>query len=328
MHIMVTMDLIEACRTFTAVSELGSMTLGAAASGVPQPVASRRIAGLEKRFGARLFDRSGRGVSLTPFGQDMLASAKRLVDLADTMLLDADRARLRPVSLAVPRSCTTRDLAVLTASAKSGGFSIDIHPAPPARRLDDLSSRRVRAALQAVPEADGTWVVELGCAHRMALAGPVRLAALRRARSRIAGAGPELSGKRLRLLVEDDVSHVRGRLRRAAEVAGLLPHQVVMDSSGPAAVAGVLGEGDLLLCSAAEAKELGLEWSPLIEPELKRGYVLAATSNDDAAVLSEFSDEIADCLAGVPAGTRGEDVLAGAPGENVPAGTPVGGGSK
>ncbi|MGO2184147.1 MAG: hypothetical protein ACTH44_05505, partial [Brevibacterium aurantiacum] len=60
----------------------------------------------------------------------------------------------------------------------------------------------------------------------------------------------------------------------------------------------------------------------------KRGSVLAATSNDDAAVLSEFSDEIADCLAGVPAGTRGEDVLAGAPGENVPAGTPVGGGSK
>src|SRR5699024_11762929 len=76
---------------FTAVSELGSMTLGAAATGIPQPVASRRIAGLEEQFGARLLERTGRGVSLTPFGRDMLASATRLVELADEMMLDADK---------------------------------------------------------------------------------------------------------------------------------------------------------------------------------------------------------------------------------------------
>ncbi|NJC56513.1 LysR family transcriptional regulator [Brevibacterium marinum] len=315
------MDLIEACRTFTAVSELGSMTLGAEATGAPQPVASRRIAGLEKRFGARLFDRTGRGVSLTPFGQDMLASARRLVDLADTMMLDADRARLRPVSLTVPTSCTTRDLAVLTASASSAGISIDIHSAPPARRIDDLSGRRVRAALRAVPEAEGDWTVPLGCAHRASLAGPVRLDMLRRARSQVSGIGPQLSGKRLRLLVEDNVAHVRDRIRRAAETMGLLPYQVVTDSSDPAAVAAVLGDGDLLLCSAAESRDLGLSWSPLLEPAVVRGYALAATSDDDAEALGAFGEEIADCLGGVPAGTRGAGVPAGTRGAGAPAGT-------
>ena len=58
--------------------------------------------------------------------------------------------------------------------------------------------------------------------------------------------------------------------------------QVVIDSSDPRQSPESSAKA-ICCCSAAEAKELGLEWSPLIEPELKRGYVLAATSNDDAA---------------------------------------------
>lgn len=132
----------------------------------------------------------------------------------------------------------------------------------------------------------------------------MRLTALRRTRSQITGDGPQLSGNRMRLLVEDDVPHVRDRVRRAAEASGLLPYQVVTDSSDPVAVAAVLGDGDLLLASAAEAQDLGLHWSPLIEPVVVRGYVLAATSGEDAVTLGAFGDEIADCLGGVPAGTR------------------------
>ena len=150
------MDLVDACRTFTAVSELGSMTLGAAAAGIPQPVASRRIAGLEKQLGARLLERTGRGVSLTPFGRDMLVPASRLVELADEMLLGADRAKLRPVSLAVPMNCSTRNLAVLAASMKDRGLRVDFHPGAPGRRVDELAGRRVRASLQTVPVDEAT----------------------------------------------------------------------------------------------------------------------------------------------------------------------------
>ncbi|WP_193073044.1 LysR family transcriptional regulator [Brevibacterium sp. FME37] len=294
------MDLVEACRTFTAVSELGSMTLGAAADGVPQPVASRRIAGLERQFGARLFERIGRGVSLTPFGRDMLPSAARLVELADEMMLDADRAKLRPVSLAVPDLCSTRNLAVLAASANARGLRIDFHPGPPGRRVEDLTARRVRAALRSVPAAEGRWTVQLGCAHRSESLPAVRVADLRRSRAPIPGSGARLAGRRLRLLNEDDVPHVRGRIRRASEEAGLLPYQVVVGPSDPAAVAGVLADGDLLICHIDEARQLGLSWSPLVDPVVERGYVLSATSAEDASALGEFGEEIADCLGGTP----------------------------
>jgi DNA-binding transcriptional LysR family regulator len=292
------MDLVEACRTFTAVSELGSMTLGAAANGIPQPVASRRIAGLEKQFGARLLERTGRGVSLTPFGRDMLTSATRLVELADEMMLDADRAKLRPISLAVPAACSTRNLAVLAASVKASGIRIDFHSGPPGRRADDFGARRVRAALRAVPADEGTWSVALGCAHRSTMTRPVRIAELRRARARVPGDDLELAGRRLRLTSEDNVPHLRDRVRRSAEIAGLLPYQIVVDSSDADAVAAVLGDGDLLLCSEVEAGDLELSWVPLVDPVLSRGYTLATNSDDDCALLADFVEEFADCLGG------------------------------
>ncbi len=305
------MDLVEACRTFTAVSELGSMTLGAAATGIPQPVASRRIAGLEEQFGARLLERTGRGVSLTPFGRDMLASATRLVELADEMMLDADKAKLQPISVAVPVSCSTRNLAVLAASAQEEGLRIDFQSGSPGRRADDLAARKVRAALRAVPAAEATWTVPLGCAHRTGLADPVRIAALRRSRARVPGEVGQLMGQRLRVLGEDNVPHIRDRIRRAAETAGLLPFQVVVDHSDSAAVAAVLSDGDLLLCTEDEAADLRLPWAPLIDPQVARGYVLDAVSADDATVLGAFDAEIADCLGSTGADGAGTAVSAG-----------------
>ncbi|MEY9259262.1 DNA-binding transcriptional LysR family regulator [Brevibacterium epidermidis] len=292
------MDLVDACRTFTAVSELGSMTLGAAAAGIPQPVASRRIAGLEKQLGARLLERTGRGVSLTPFGRDMLVPASRLVELADEMLLGADRAKLRPVSLAVPMNCSTRNLAVLAASMKDRGLRVDFHPGAPGRRVDELAGRRVRASLQTVPVDEGAWAVPLGCAHRSQLMAPVRIADLRRSRARVPGYPLELAGRCLRVSSEDNVPHIRDRIRRSAETAGLLPYQVIVDTSGPAAVAGVLSDGDLLLCSEAEAADLDLPWVPLIDPVISRGYTLTAGSDEDIALFADFAEEFADCLGG------------------------------
>jgi DNA-binding transcriptional LysR family regulator len=62
---------------------------------VPQSVASRRVAALEEHFGQPLFDRSARRAVLTAFGRDMLAPAKRLVQLADALEFHAQEAKLR-----------------------------------------------------------------------------------------------------------------------------------------------------------------------------------------------------------------------------------------
>jgi DNA-binding transcriptional LysR family regulator len=137
------MDLVASCRVFIHVGERGSFTLGAAAARVPQSVASRRIAALEEHFGERLFDRSARRAELTAFGRDMLPPAKRLVQLAEEMEYHAERARLRPLSLAVPGTCPVRQLALLDAAVRDKGTVLDIHTADPAERAELLRSGRV-----------------------------------------------------------------------------------------------------------------------------------------------------------------------------------------
>lgn len=71
------------------VAELGSLSKAAKALGIAQSAVSRHIALLEERWGDRLFERTGRGVTLSGFGQRMLpqvrallAQAQRLDDLA------------------------------------------------------------------------------------------------------------------------------------------------------------------------------------------------------------------------------------------------------
>lgn len=72
---------------FLQVAQAGSLTLAAAESGSSQPVISRQLAALEAQCGARLFQRTGRGMALTEFGlrllprvQAMFNEARRLSD--------------------------------------------------------------------------------------------------------------------------------------------------------------------------------------------------------------------------------------------------------
>ncbi|WP_157429509.1 hypothetical protein [Actinomadura oligospora] len=66
-----------------------------------------------------------------------------------------------------------------------------------------------------------------------------------------------------------------------------------------------LRTGALLLCSSAQADELGLSWRPLVGEPVARGYQLRASSGVDARAVSEGHREpIARCL-GVPADGRG-----------------------
>lgn len=62
------MDRIQGLQLFVRVCETGSLTRAAADLGVTQPTATKHIAVLEKRLGARLFHRSTRGVTPTEVG--------------------------------------------------------------------------------------------------------------------------------------------------------------------------------------------------------------------------------------------------------------------
>ncbi|AIJ22369.1 LysR family transcriptional regulator [Amycolatopsis methanolica 239] len=290
-HKMRGVDLVGACRAFVSVSERGSFTLGAAAAGIPQPVASRRIAALEQHLGDRLFDRSTRRAVLTPFGRDVLPAAARLVRLADAFEHDARRARRRPLRLAVPDWCSARDLAHLDAEARDYDLVLDFRPAPPAERAGLVRAQEVRAALTAVPEDEARWRVPLGVAAAVPPgAHTVYLETLR------VGRGDDGPARRVWLQPEDDVPHIRDRLTHLRDALGLRPSQVVTAESLVTAVADVLGTADLLLCSEAQADELDLHWRPLGEVRLVRGYALATTYSDDRERLRPLSRSIGRCL--------------------------------
>lgn len=79
------MDLKQ-LRYFVGISEAGSMLRASSRLHIAQPALSQQIASLEAELGARLFDRSSRGVTLTDAGRLFL-------DHARVVLADVDRAR-------------------------------------------------------------------------------------------------------------------------------------------------------------------------------------------------------------------------------------------
>jgi DNA-binding transcriptional LysR family regulator len=76
---------------FMKVAELGSLTRAAVALDVPQSMISRHVNQLEVQCGSRLFRRTGRGVLLTEFGEQLFPRLQALIAEADS-ITDAIRS--------------------------------------------------------------------------------------------------------------------------------------------------------------------------------------------------------------------------------------------
>ncbi|MDB6085092.1 MAG: transcriptional regulator, LysR family [Gammaproteobacteria bacterium] len=75
-------------KLFAQVAELGSLSKVAVATGSVQSAISRKISSLERECGGRLFNRTGRGVTLTPLGESIFPRVKHL--LLETERLASD----------------------------------------------------------------------------------------------------------------------------------------------------------------------------------------------------------------------------------------------
>lgn len=278
------MDLLAACRAFVSVSRHASFTAGAAAARIPQSVASRRISALEQHLGERLLDRSSRVVTLTAFGGELLPAARRLIELADALEHDAERARHRPFRLAVPSVCSVSSLSRLVTASRQQGLHLEIHPAEPAGTIGR------QAAIVAVAPDAAAWQVPLGLAGGVDPGVPVIYVETLRPE-------PRRRPRRIWIQPEDDVPHLRDRLTRLAAAVGLLPAQTAVAADLVAATAETLTDDGLLLCSAEQARELGLHWRPIGELALTRGYDVVATSQEDTDRLRTLLHApIASCL--------------------------------
>ena len=76
------MELVQLA-TFVAVAETGSFSRAAERLYTTQPAVSKRVRALEDELGARLLDRSGRGVRATEAGEVLLGHARRALDAVD-----------------------------------------------------------------------------------------------------------------------------------------------------------------------------------------------------------------------------------------------------
>ncbi|NGO40772.1 LysR family transcriptional regulator [Streptomyces sp. YC419] len=297
-HKVPAVELVGACRAFVSVSEHGSFTVGAAAAQMSQSVASRRVAALEERFGEPLFERTSRRAVLTPFGRDMLPTARQLVQAADVLLHEAEAAKRKPWRLAVPGICSTAGLARLVAEARGHGVTLDLRVTGPTQRTELLHAQQVRAALLAVPPDDARWSVPLGL-------GGARNPGVKRVYLETLRVGRASSGPARRVWIqpEDDVPHIRDPLTRLRDAVGLRPAQLVAAPDLTTAAAEVLCSRDLLLCSPAQAEELDLAWRPVGEITISRGFALAAAGDGNPQLIeARLGDAVARCLG---AGTSG-----------------------
>ena len=269
------MDIVAACTAFVSVSDRGSFTVGAAAAGMQQSVASRRIAALERHLGEPLFDRSTRRPQLTSFGHGMLAAARSVTSAAAELEAQARRSRSAVLRVAVPTDASARGLGAFLAATRSAEVNVSTFGADPATRAEAFSSGVVQIAVVTVPAERARWSIPLGVAMATPEESPFLLGSLRPSRS--------TRGAMRRLLyeAEEDIPSIRDTLLSFRDANALAPAQLAAAGAVTEAVADVLA-GDLLLSTRMRADELGFFWSPLADVTLVRSYALV-TSGPEAS---------------------------------------------
>lgn len=76
-------------RAFLVTAEEGSLSAAARALGLTQPTLGRQVAALEAELGVALFERAGRGLTLTPSGVELLDHVRAMGDAAGRLSLAA-----------------------------------------------------------------------------------------------------------------------------------------------------------------------------------------------------------------------------------------------
>jgi DNA-binding transcriptional LysR family regulator len=105
------MDDWDDLRHFLAVHRNATLSRAASALGINATTVGRRLAALEERLEARLFDRTPEGYALTPAGRDLLARAEAIETetfAIERELMGADQRTAGVVRLTATETLTTR----------------------------------------------------------------------------------------------------------------------------------------------------------------------------------------------------------------------------
>jgi DNA-binding transcriptional LysR family regulator len=133
-------------RSFLAVAVEGSLSAAASALKLTQPTVTRQLAALEEELNVTLLERTGRSVSLTPAGLDLLDHVRAMADGANMMSLAASG-----------RSQDIEGKVRVTASEMTAAYLLPdvldwLHDAAPELQLEIAADNSVRDLL--LREAD------------------------------------------------------------------------------------------------------------------------------------------------------------------------------
>lgn len=87
-------------RYLVATADEGTMTRAAAAMHVAQPALSRAVRALEREIGVRVFEREGRGVTITRQGREVVRIARRILADVDRLAAVGAHETLRVCAIA------------------------------------------------------------------------------------------------------------------------------------------------------------------------------------------------------------------------------------
>jgi DNA-binding transcriptional LysR family regulator len=174
------MDQWSEYQFFVRVVELGSLSKAAEAMGLSNPSASRQLAALESRLGARLIERSTRRLFVTEVGQDFYDRCKAALDAMKEAVEAVNATTSNPVGIL--RVTASLSLSLLHVTPLLPGFA-ERYPnvrveLVAANRYYDIIDNNIDVAIRTREyEPDSSLIVrKLASTRRVLAASPAYLA--------------------------------------------------------------------------------------------------------------------------------------------------------
>jgi LysR family transcriptional regulator, hydrogen peroxide-inducible genes activator len=149
---------IQQLRYAVAVADERYFGRAATATHVSQPSLSAQVRELEGRLGVTLFERTTRGVLLTPAGEDLVARARRVLTEVDDLVAAAERLAepgVGPLHLGVIPTVAPYLVPGLVSRLRRElpGIELHLHEEQTDRLQGQLADGRIDAAILALPVA-------------------------------------------------------------------------------------------------------------------------------------------------------------------------------
>jgi DNA-binding transcriptional LysR family regulator len=169
---------LDEMRAFVEVVESGGFGRAAERLGLSKSIVSRRVSALEAGLGARLLDRTTRGVAPTPAGEEFKARAERILaelEEARDVVAESGRAVVGLLRVSAPLSFGLRNVAPLLAEMALRYPKLRIE-ASYSDRAVDLIAERFDAAIRIGMLRDSTLVARrIAAVHAVIVASPAYL---------------------------------------------------------------------------------------------------------------------------------------------------------